>query len=92
MSACDLNLDFPGVILTDVYLTPTLAVVVLVSTAAESSCPSCHNPSARVHSRYVRTLADLPGHNRPVALRLTVRRFFCSQAPRVAARAAGERY
>jgi len=40
-------------------------------------CPSCGSVSRRVHSRYVRTVDDLPMHGRRVRLRLTVRRFFC---------------
>jgi transposase len=35
--------------------------------------------SARVHSRYTRTLADLPWQGIPVTVRLSVRRFFCDQ-------------
>nr|WP_228046009.1 transposase family protein [Saccharopolyspora sp. HNM0983] len=40
-----------------------------------ASCWSCGTPA--VHSRYERTLADLPVAGQPVALRLRVRRFFC---------------
>ncbi len=35
--------------------------------------------SARVHSRYTRTLADLPWQGVPVTVRLRVRRFFCDE-------------
>ncbi|WP_438296259.1 transposase family protein [Streptomyces sp. HUAS TT7] len=40
-------------------------------------CPDCGRGSARVHSRYVRTLADLAVGERPVLIGLTVRRLFC---------------
>lgn len=40
-----------------------------------SFCPGCDRPSARVHSRYHRTLADLPSHGRPVRIILVARRF-----------------
>jgi transposase len=40
-------------------------------------CPACGKRSARVHSRYTRTLADLPWQGIPVTVRLHVRRFFC---------------
>jgi transposase len=40
-------------------------------------CPRCRQPSARVHSRYQRTLADLPWHGVAVRLVLSSRRFFC---------------
>jgi hypothetical protein len=45
-----------------------------------TSCPSCGTLSDRVHSRYVRTAADLPWHGRRVVLRLTARRFRCRTA------------
>ena len=43
-------------------------------------CPACGKRSARVHSRYTRTLSDLPWQGIPVTVRLRVRRFFCEQA------------
>lgn len=43
-------------------------------------CPACGRRCARVHSRYHRTLADLPWLGRAVVLRVTVRRFFCDRA------------
>ncbi len=42
-----------------------------------ATCPACAHPSHRVHSRYRRTLADLPWQGRPVALQVQVRRFRC---------------
>ena len=47
------------------------------TTSAEVCCPVCSTLSQRVHSRYVRTLADLPWQGIPVSVRLHVRRFFC---------------
>lgn len=46
---------------------------------AEARCPVCGEPSRRVHSRYTRTLADLPWSGFPVRLRFRVRKFFCDQ-------------
>jgi transposase len=40
-------------------------------------CPSCAWPSERVHSRYQRTLADLPWADFQVRLEVRVRKFFC---------------
>jgi transposase len=40
-------------------------------------CPKCAQMSTRIHSRYVRSCADLPWAGRTVRLRLLVRRFFC---------------
>jgi transposase len=48
-----------------------------VSETADVRCPVCGGPSARVHSRYERTLADLPWARFAVRFRLQVRRFFC---------------
>jgi zinc-finger of transposase IS204/IS1001/IS1096/IS1165 len=40
-------------------------------------CPVCGRTSSRVHSRYRRTLADLPWQETPARLMLWSRRFFC---------------
>lgn len=40
-------------------------------------CPLCHIQTTRVHSRYTRTLADLPWGTFAVRLQLRVRKFFC---------------
>ncbi len=40
-------------------------------------CPLCHRRSRRVHSRYRRTLTDLPISGRRVVLMVQVRRFRC---------------
>jgi transposase len=44
---------------------------------AVSLCPSCGNRSSRVHSRYWRTIADLPWEGIPVQISLQARKFFC---------------
>src|SRR5215217_1017440 len=49
-----------------------------VSEAIDVRCPVCGEPSDRVHSRYERTLADLPWARFAVRLELRVRRFFCA--------------
>ncbi|MFJ8159155.1 ISL3 family transposase [Streptomyces sp. NPDC094468] len=41
------------------------------------ACPDCRCESARVHSRYSRTLADVAAGGRPVLINLAVRRLFC---------------
>ncbi|MFB7090506.1 ISL3 family transposase [Streptomyces sp. NPDC056296] len=40
-------------------------------------CPDCGHQSARVHSRYFRTLSDVATGGRPVLITLSVRRLFC---------------
>jgi transposase IS204/IS1001/IS1096/IS1165 family protein len=47
------------------------------SRAAGAACPACGTWSSRVHSGYVRTVADGPAGGRPVWIRLGVRRFLC---------------
>ncbi|MGW1729067.1 ISL3 family transposase [Streptomyces sp. NPDC002306] len=41
------------------------------------ACPDCGHGSARVHSRYCRTLADVAVGGRPILIGLSVRRLFC---------------
>jgi transposase len=40
-------------------------------------CPDCGAATDRVHSRYTRTLGDLPWHGSTVEICLETRRFFC---------------
>jgi len=72
-------------------LLPHLALLVIDSVAADvdgvqirgharaarSRCGRCGQESNRVHSRYVRTLADAVIGGRPGAIRFAARRFFC---------------
>ena len=46
----------------------------------KTQCPACQRTSQRVHSRYHRTIADLPLAGHPVAVQLQVRRYFCDNA------------
>jgi transposase len=70
--------------------------LVVSATRAEAECPRCHHPSSRVHSHYIRLVADLPWHGIAVRLNLRARRFrcknslctkrvFCERLPRVVA-------
>jgi len=47
------------------------------STQATAPCPRCTTPARRLHSRYQRTLADLPWAQYRVRLQLRVRKWFC---------------
>lgn len=49
----------------------------VIATASTSPCPLCGRPSARVHSRYRRILADLPWLGLAMRLEVRVRKFFC---------------
>ena len=68
------------------------------SGTSRSVCPLCGRASSLVHSRYARTVSDLPWHGISVELEVLARRFFCDEAscerkifcerlPEVAARA-----
>jgi transposase len=48
----------------------------VTSTQACVPCPLCHVQTSRVHSRYTRTLADLPWGAYVVRMQLRVRKFF----------------
>jgi transposase len=50
------------------------------SAASQGTCPSCGQGSRRVHSRYRRTLADLPCSGRALRIGVMVRRFRCTVA------------
>lgn len=55
--------------------------VIIVTTRAISPsgcCPRCGTASSRVHSRYRRTVSDLPCCGRRVELRVEARRFVCA--------------
>lgn len=55
-------------------------VTIFVEPVATSvRCPECAGRSGRVHSRYARTISDLPWHGVPVTIRARVRRFFCDE-------------
>src|SRR5579859_3233755 len=57
------------------------AISVLMTTSTTSAvCPDCGTLATRVHSRYHRTLADLPWASTPLQICLTLQRFFCDQA------------
>ena len=54
-------------------------ILVAVSCRATVPCPVCGCPASRVHSRYSRSLTDLPWSGVRVRLQLRTRRFFCDQ-------------
>jgi transposase len=56
--------------------TQTL-IVEVTSTQLAPACPRCATAASRVHSRYSRTLADLPWADVAVQVQLHVRKCFC---------------
>jgi transposase len=54
--------------------------IALASSRPAVPCPACGTLAQRNHSRYQRTLADLPWQGLAVTLTLETRRFFCEDA------------
>lgn len=66
-----------GMSIDQVHQSESQLTVVVISTSASAPCPGCGSFSEHVHSRYQRTVKDLPCGGRCVVLRLCVRKFFC---------------
>jgi transposase len=58
--------------------TATRLTLRVQSTQTLEHCPVCRFPTRRIHSRYQRTVADLPWAHYRVVLQLSVRKFFCA--------------
>jgi transposase len=69
-----------GFVLVDSQVEDGKAVITVRSSGREAACPDCGAAARRVHSRYVRTLADLPLGGRAVRLQFVARRFRCDVA------------
>jgi transposase len=67
-----------GLLVQQVLPGPDRVTVLTEPQSPTSACPECGLASARVHSRYRRTLADLPWQGRVVALHVQARRFRCA--------------
>ncbi len=59
---------------------PPKITLTLTSRPRPTPCPLCGRRARRTHSRYQRTLADLPWGEHGVVVRLKVRRLFCDNA------------
>ncbi len=68
-----------GIELDGVTAENQVIVVRLSTVAATAACPLCGCHSRRVHSRYGRTLTDIPWNRITVRLHLRTRKFFCDQ-------------
>ncbi len=80
----------PDCIVGDVRAVGVMLLIEAHTTLPCQRCPACDQPSARVHSRYLRLVRDLPVSDRPTRLLLRVRRFFCD-APACPKRTFAER-
>src|SRR5215213_1466926 len=70
----------PGWKLRDVAINAEMISLSIESICPAVACPVCAQKTARLHSHYLRTLADLPWGGRSVRLSLRVRRFRCSRS------------
>jgi len=69
--------DIPGVRVERVYREGHLIHLQATTTRRAARCPLCRRRSKRVHSTYIRTLADLPCVDSRVLIHLRTRRFVC---------------
>lgn len=67
-----------GVTATQIELAEDQIIVYVASPTSQACCPSCQQPSSRVHSYYTRSVADLAIGKRLLLLRFRVHRFRCS--------------
>ncbi len=63
--------------LEDIRFAAPELIVTATARRRVVACPKCGHASTRIHSKYRRTLADLPWHGLRVRLDVSVRRFFC---------------
>jgi transposase len=78
MSVSPLLPDTTELRLNDLVSEPTSLTIVVETIREAVPCPDCHQSTSRIHSRYTRTLADLPWQGMAVRLCLKARKFFCS--------------
>jgi transposase len=70
--------DIPDLQLDEIQLTDQMIILTVRATHPTALCPVCGQSSIHIHSRYTRTVADLPWADQMVQLQLLVRRFFCT--------------
>jgi transposase len=68
-----------GLSIERIEANPDKLLILARSTSTTAACPVCGGQSAHIHSRYQRSLADLPSQGRAVVLRLCTRRFRCTR-------------
>ena len=68
-----------GLVLESLSVETGHVIIWAGSGARRCICPLCGHGSSRVHSRYVRTVSDLPWHGICVTFKIRARRFFCGE-------------
>ena len=75
------GLPIPAALHVEALLLADDGLTILASPeGTDAPCPLCGQRSSRVHSRYARTLAELPWAKLAVRLPVQVRKFFCDNA------------
>lgn len=69
---------FPGLKLENIAIDAETVSLRVASTHPTAACPTCGRESGRLHSRYERTVSDLPWAGRAVRMYLRVRKFRCA--------------
>lgn len=77
MDANTLLADPAAIRLEHIVSRPTSFIIVVTAAWRQAGCPKCQRISSRVHSRYIRQVADLPWQGVSVRLELHTRRFRC---------------
>jgi len=77
MAPIEFPISLPGLRVTEVRKQDNQIEIFASSIQGEGVCPHCKGRSTRVHSYYVRSLADFPASDCMVRLHLTVKRFRC---------------
>ena len=70
--------DLPGFSIEQIIIAHEVITMQACGHPTSGHCPECAHLSSRIHSRYQRTLADLPWSGRNVRLVVQVHRFFCT--------------
>lgn len=60
-----------------IAVTPVGVQISAHTVASQTPCPRCQQGAGRMHSRYVRTVSDVPWQGQTVRWHICVRRFFC---------------
>ncbi len=71
-------LSLAGLWIESIAIEADRTVFTARTIATSARCPICRHPSSAVHSRYTRTIADLPMSGVAVVLRVRVSHFFCN--------------
>lgn len=69
-----------GLEVRGIEMIATVLTITAVSTQMCPCCPLCGTPASRVHSRYTRSVTDLPCGGQQVRLQVEVRKCFCEKS------------